>query len=123
VTTPWNFNGWLIGDVDGEPVNCRFHVRRDAGTTTEVWVHEESDTEHQSTLSRSPLVHAMACQFIDELHHARQQAARADAGDPVPPTSEGCRITSLHDYRRPDRAAQAMPSDRADEDQARARSR
>jgi hypothetical protein len=118
----WNFDGFLSGTVDGEAVNCRFAVRRDDDCTTEVWVHQDGDSEHQSTISRSPMVHAMACYFIEQLNHARSVADRSSASDPVRPTSGESRIVSLHDYRYPDLPDPAAQADALVADRAQAQS-
>lgn len=99
--SPWDVDGYFVGTVQGVPVNCRYQFRTRHGLT-EVLIHEEGDTQRQSTVSRNPLIAEMALHVIQEFHCARSRAL--DVSDPVPPTIPTCQITLLHDYLHADRA-------------------
>ena len=115
----WDVDGYFVGTVDGLPVNAIFQFRTHDGKTT-VLVHSEHDPDYQSTVSQSPAIEQMAEYITQQLHRARRFPSAAPG--PVPTTSAGCRITSLHDYRDRDRADSAAPQAIQAEDRARARS-
>jgi hypothetical protein len=108
-STPWDAEGWFIGTVQGEPVNCLFQFRTSDTGLTEVWVRRDGDATRQSTISRSPDLAQMAEHVIQEFHFARRTSACRSADDPAAPTSAECQVVSLHDY---------LHRDRADEDTA-----
>jgi hypothetical protein len=101
VNTPWDVEGWFVGTVHGEAVNCKFQFRVGDTGLTEIWVREEHDVTRQSTISRSPDIASMAHHVILEFQHAAEVALVPNAADPVPPRASECQVTFLHDYRPP----------------------
>jgi hypothetical protein len=124
MSAPSKFEGWIVGTVDGEPVNCLFSVELSEDTgSVEVSVRNECDPNHQSAVSRAPRVYEMGMYFLTELHAARQSVALHCADDPAPQTDGECRITFLHDYLPGDRSGLSGQSDLPEAGQARAGSR
>jgi hypothetical protein len=121
--TPWDVEGWFVGRVYGEAVNCRFQFRTKDSGMTEVWVYPEGDVARQSTLSRSPDIKQMAEWFIQELQHAQRQGGHSVVADPAAPTSGESRIVSLHDYLCRDQADPAGFPDTPAADQVRSQAR
>ena len=98
----WDVDGYFVGTVQDQPVNCRYRFRVREGRT-EVQIGEEN---RQIAVSLDPLMEAMARHLISEFHFSRKLAACPAVG-PDRPTTEGCRITLLHDYRCRDQIGSA----------------
>lgn len=112
MATPWDVDGYFSGTVEGEPVNCRLRVRL-TENGTEVWVKAIGDTEHESAVSHSPMVHGFAEWAITQFHQARAYGA-SSAVDPAPPIDEESRLIRFPVDRALDRslvAASARPTD------------
>jgi hypothetical protein len=117
----WDVHGRFVGTVHGLPVNCLYQFRvDDRSGLTEIWVHEEFDDEHQSSVSRSPAIKEMGDYLIQQFHRARRAALQNGAADPVPRNSGIFPVVSLHDYRHRGRTEPAdaqgdLGSDRTQE--------
>src|SRR5690349_8706513 len=119
-TKVWDVDGWFVGTVEGHPVNCEYRFDRSSGRV-EVQINAPGDDERQSAVSHSPLMRSMAEHVIQEFHCARQMAGPEPvASDPVPATSERCRLTFLHDYQQPGRSDPATGRSAPERDRARA---
>jgi hypothetical protein len=122
MTTPWDVEGWFVGTVHGEAVNCQVQFRT-KGELTEVCVHAAGNASRQSAVSHSPDLASMARHVIQEFQDVRQSAGHSVVAGPAASTSGESRIVSLHDYLGRDQLHQSAVEDTLAGDQVRSQSR